>query len=290
MAKSGSSAKKTSTSKKASSGKHDRKPSSEQEEISSLERQIKHFGEELSALGRKVERNIDEKGDNADSWYHRTFGPVGPLISSVLGVLMVGLGILAITLINFPLDSAFLEAIKVFLADNLGVFFGIFLFFSYSSYFSRAAPKAYRPFYPLIIAISLTIAAWMLSTVLLIANAFIGWAFLTTLSMFILDNLFWILGGLVVIGYIAYAIGETSGKPLWGKSENMPVRMMKGSASPKKGKEDVRRLYRSGEDKILGGVCGGIAKYFRVDPVIIRILWVVFTLIWGIGMRLIFSG
>ena len=46
----------------------------------------------------------------------------------------------------------------------------------------------------------------------------------------------------------------------------------------------VKRLYRSGRDKILGGVCGGIAEYFNVDPVIIRLLWVILSLMYGVGI------
>lgn len=44
------------------------------------------------------------------------------------------------------------------------------------------------------------------------------------------------------------------------------------------------RLYRSGRDKILGGVCGGIAEYFRVDPTLVRLLWVLFSLAGGAGV------
>jgi len=36
-----------------------------------------------------------------------------------------------------------------------------------------------------------------------------------------------------------------------------------------------RRLYRDPEDKVLGGVCSGLGAYFNMDPVIIRILFVV---------------
>lgn len=32
------------------------------------------------------------------------------------------------------------------------------------------------------------------------------------------------------------------------------------------------QLYRSTKNKVLAGVCGGIAEYFRIDPLIIRIL------------------
>ena len=34
----------------------------------------------------------------------------------------------------------------------------------------------------------------------------------------------------------------------------------------------MKRLYRSRKDKIIAGVCGGIAEYFNIDPVIIRII------------------
>ena len=45
-----------------------------------------------------------------------------------------------------------------------------------------------------------------------------------------------------------------------------------------------KRLYRSRHDKKISGVCGGIADYFNIDPVIVRLLWVVVTLFWGVGI------
>lgn len=47
--------------------------------------------------------------------------------------------------------------------------------------------------------------------------------------------------------------------------------------------ENFKRLHRSQKDKILGGVCGGIGEYFGIDPVIIRLLWVILFLIGGWG-------
>jgi phage shock protein C len=46
----------------------------------------------------------------------------------------------------------------------------------------------------------------------------------------------------------------------------------------------MKRLYRSRDHRILGGVCGGIADYFNIDPAIVRILWVIFTLAGGAGL------
>ncbi len=35
-----------------------------------------------------------------------------------------------------------------------------------------------------------------------------------------------------------------------------------------------KRLYRDEQNKVLGGVCSGIANYFNIDPLIVRILWI----------------
>jgi len=49
--------------------------------------------------------------------------------------------------------------------------------------------------------------------------------------------------------------------------------------------QSTKRLMKIREGKVLGGVCGGIGKYFDLDPVIVRILWVVLTLLSvGIGV------
>ena len=39
-----------------------------------------------------------------------------------------------------------------------------------------------------------------------------------------------------------------------------------------------KRLYRSAHDRMLAGVCGGIAEYFQIDPTLVRLGWVAFTL------------
>lgn len=37
----------------------------------------------------------------------------------------------------------------------------------------------------------------------------------------------------------------------------------------------MRRLYKSKENKIIAGIIGGIGEYFNVDPVILRVIWIV---------------
>ncbi len=47
-----------------------------------------------------------------------------------------------------------------------------------------------------------------------------------------------------------------------------------------------KRLQRSRTEKMLGGVCGGLAAYFGIDPTLVRVLWVAMTLVVGIGILL----
>jgi len=48
----------------------------------------------------------------------------------------------------------------------------------------------------------------------------------------------------------------------------------------------VRRLYRSRTDRKIAGICGGLAKYFDIDPVIVRLAWVLLFFLGGSGIFL----
>ncbi len=46
-----------------------------------------------------------------------------------------------------------------------------------------------------------------------------------------------------------------------------------------------KKLYLSDTDKKIAGVCGGIAEYLEVDSTVVRLLWVVFTILsFGLGI------
>lgn len=45
-----------------------------------------------------------------------------------------------------------------------------------------------------------------------------------------------------------------------------------------------KRLYKDRDNKMLGGVCAGIADYFTIDPSIVRLGWAFFSLAYGIGV------
>ena len=44
------------------------------------------------------------------------------------------------------------------------------------------------------------------------------------------------------------------------------------------------KLYKSDENKMVDGVCGGIAEYFGIDPTLVRLGWVLFCALGGSGV------
>ena len=45
--------------------------------------------------------------------------------------------------------------------------------------------------------------------------------------------------------------------------------------------QQARRLYKSPDDRLLFGVAGGHAEYFEIDPVLVRVGWVILTIVTG---------
>jgi phage shock protein C len=46
----------------------------------------------------------------------------------------------------------------------------------------------------------------------------------------------------------------------------------------------VKRLYRSSQNRMIAGICGGIAEYFNIDPSIVRLAWIIFAVMGGAGV------
>lgn len=46
----------------------------------------------------------------------------------------------------------------------------------------------------------------------------------------------------------------------------------------------TKRLYKDSLDKKISGVCSGIAKFFDLDPTLIRLAWVLFCALGGSGV------
>lgn len=45
---------------------------------------------------------------------------------------------------------------------------------------------------------------------------------------------------------------------------------------------NMKRLYLSRSDRKISGVCGGIAAYFEIDPSLVRLGWIIGTVLTGV--------
>ncbi|OAA31028.1 hypothetical protein AT15_08620 [Kosmotoga arenicorallina S304] len=48
----------------------------------------------------------------------------------------------------------------------------------------------------------------------------------------------------------------------------------------------MKKLYKSRKNKVIDGVCGGLAEYLEIDATVVRLLWALTTFIWGAGILL----
>ncbi len=48
----------------------------------------------------------------------------------------------------------------------------------------------------------------------------------------------------------------------------------------------AKQLHLSNRNRKIAGVCAGIAEYFDLDPTLVRIIWVIVTLMGGAGVLL----
>ncbi len=65
------------------------------------------------------------------------------------------------------------------------------------------------------------------------------------------------------------------------KEEGVPV--VSGEVIEGAAPTEPRRLLRSRQQRVIAGVCGGLAEYLGADAVLVRALWIVLTLITGVA-------
>jgi len=74
-------------------------------------------------------------------------------------------------------------------------------------------------------------------------------------------------------GSLRRAVSECQGTPC----ENAQAMRLNG-----------RRLYRSRDERVLAGVAGGVAKYFELDPALVRVAWAILILATGGAFLLLY--
>lgn len=204
--------------------------------------------------------------------FDRTFKAAGPLIKTFL----VTIFLLLVIEISQALsaDSHFAESFGDFLSGNLLVFFVIILISSYSGYYSRLYPKEHSFVSPIIAAVVVTFFLWVAANVFIfIGEDSVGNEVLVTMGDVLMSILYIIFLLILLLGYIS-VIMNLQKAPL-PVPPSGPGMAPPASSVPPAEYQPVKRLMRSSRDRIVAGVCGGMAEYFGTDPFLVRVLWVV---------------
>src|SRR5690606_16980628 len=77
---------------------------------------------------------------------------------------------------------------------------------------------------------------------------------------------------------------DIMGKPEDYIIEDEPLRAKNFNTNTK----GYKKIYRDGEKRILGGVCSGLAHYFNIDPVWMRIIFLLLLFLYGTSMLIYF--
>lgn len=167
-----------------------------------FEKNLEHFAEEMEWHGRRLERKGKKWEKKAKSWWYATFGPVGPLIHSIVGIAVIGVVAVLINLLNILLASMFVSGLAVFMMDNIPVFLVIFLFFNYIKYFYFIKPNVRQLLRPFEAAAGITVMFWLFGWVLLLAHQSAEIGFFQRAANWIFPNLWNIFIIMLVIAYL----------------------------------------------------------------------------------------
>ncbi|MFP4170640.1 MAG: PspC domain-containing protein [Methanomassiliicoccales archaeon] len=191
-----------------------------------------------------------------------TFGWVGPLLWSVIAMLVVLVlaGVLAVLGDRSPV----LAELGDFLLRNTWLIFGFLLLSSYASFLSKRYQGRFRYFQPVFTAVTLLFALWIAVEILFIVAGQLGSAGLEEAAGVIETFMAVVFLAVLVLGYVTLALSLTREVPVFAGE---PV------VSP--GAPSQRPLYRSGPDRIIGGVCAGLGRHFGVDPWLFRVVFIV---------------
>lgn len=239
------------------------------EQKNRFEEGVENFAEEMEALGRRLEHKANKHTECCKSH------PLVPLLSSILCIIVLGIFIWLIDFLNLGAISIFFTSLKTFLVNNLALFFLATLIFSYSDHLSKKH-RWFKASVPVFFAGKVIYGLWILGNLILIVNESLNNSFLASVASFMMNNSLWLFPLIVIVGYVVLVLKFTC----------CAAELEKEVKVKKEKPASVRRLHRSGKERILGGVCGGIAEYLNVDPVLIRLLWVAAALTFGSGVIL----
>ncbi len=207
--------------------------------------------------------------------FDRTFRGGGPLLKSFLGLIFVLLVMEILDALSG--ESTFAGEFSAFLGDTLLLFFLVLLLAFFFGYYTRKYPRETAMVSPLITAIIVTFVLWVVS------RAFEIWGesrpddLMSAMGEMVASVLYIVFLLIVLLGYIG-VIMKTGRFANPVPPANVPP-VPPAPAAPQAPYAPGKRMGRSNRDKIIFGVCGGMAEFLDTDPFLVRVLWVVGTLL-----------
>jgi len=248
---------------------------------SDLERGIDDFARDIESLGKKIGKEFEDAGRGMDIWSDTTLGVFGPLIWSLVGLVVLFLIIGALWFIGNSYET--FEDIGDFLLANVGLIFALGLLMSYGNYFSRRYRYQFRWVRPVFTALGLVFGLWIFAEIMMIVAVNMNIEILDTISTILSTYLGVIFIVVLVIGYVVFLV-TFLGVVSEAKIKEETARRSQGHQYPPW--DGYRRLYRSGRSRILGGVCGGLGEYANLDPNLIRVIWIILLVV-SMGIAII---
>jgi len=240
-----------------------------------FERRIDDFTQEMESLGKKVEREFDTMGKDLGTWSDSTLGILGPLVWSLVGLAVLVLIIGVLWILGDSIQT--FRDIADFLLANIWLIFALGLLLSYSNFFSRRYKEQFRWVQPIFTALGIVFGLWIASEVMYIVAVNFNIEILETIASIMSTYLGIIFMAIMVIGYVAFLISLMSSTGAFKETQPRFDQPRPGYEPVPPG--DYRRLYRSGRNKVLGGICGGMGEYANLDPNIIRIIWIILMVV-----------
>jgi len=164
--------------------------------------------------GKRVEKYGKRLEKKMQSWWYNTFGPVAPLIQSLVNIAIVGIIAILIDMFNAILVSQFVTNLSIFIMDSIPIFLAIFLFFNYIKYFYHKAPNNRHLLRPLEVAAGVTVIFWLFAWVLLLAHQSAEIGFFQQVSNWIFPNLWNLFFIVLILAYLGILVVSSGKAPL----------------------------------------------------------------------------
>ncbi|MFH1106668.1 MAG: PspC domain-containing protein [Candidatus Micrarchaeota archaeon] len=249
-----------------------------------FKRRAREARDEMRCIGEGFGDHVERRFGR---WY---YSPWSAVFSFVLGILGLAFAIWVLGWTYAQTGIQVLGALGRFFYENFAAFVLLTALSSLIEFVSRANRTANRLLWPVSFGMACAVIAWIFSSLVLEGEVFASNADVWDLAVLVNSHLLGVFALFALIGYFGVLLGvavcrrrgrciERGGHMAMKEKSGRPA---SSTASPIKGK----RLYRSGNEKILGGVCGGIAEYLGIDPTIVRLVWVLLSLAWGAGIVL----